>query len=444
MQATIVNQIIDYSQTSDKQIDVVSKDNAISQNKNFDDMVKKSTTEKQNESEISKEEDSAQFNDENLKEICNNNTEQKIVSNKSKDNDKVQKKETLEKSKKEVLQKTFEKKGLLSESEVSVKNEKQNILNESLNNTSKIVKNSESDKKNISKELGKDKISLKRDNEIEKTNLSEDKFKNLVQNPALTSEFNSGSSISKNKEDIAVDEMNVKSFRKKEFSFDKDGKITVSDYRTSNIKENDLSDSNDKKTDLKISNVKFTGNNSAEITMDLSNVENTQANILSSNSQLASADGSNFQAMLSNQIQQNAQDFVKTGNIILKDNDIGQIKLILNPESLGNVKIDLQISDKNITGRIVVASQEAYNAFKESADTLKQAFINSGFETAGFDLSFAGQDASSNQFAHNRNDDAQIKMSKVYGDYTTDGYSENDEINENIQISSKNAINIVA
>lgn len=229
----------------------------------------------------------------------------------------------------------------------------------------------------------------------------------------------------------------------KRFSLDKDGKIKVTDYRSEEKTDFALEKADEKKSQLKITDVKY-DRNSAEMTLDLAKADSVQMNILSSNSQTASANGSQFQAMLTNQIQQSAPELVKAGNIILKDNDVGQIKLVLNPESLGNVKIDLHISEKNITGRIIVASAEAYNAFKESADSLRQAFINSGFETAGFDLQFAGQNASSGQQEQHRNSDAQLRMARTYGDYTAGQYDGDIESGENYAFSARNSVNIVA
>ena len=228
----------------------------------------------------------------------------------------------------------------------------------------------------------------------------------------------------------------------KRFSLDKDGKIKVIDYRSEEKTDFALEKTDEKKSQLKITDVKY-DRNTAEMTLDLAKADSVQMNILSSNSQTASANGSQFQAMLTNQIQQSAPELVKAGNIILKDNDVGQIKLVLNPESLGNVKIDLHISEKNITGRIIVASAEAYNAFKESADSLRQAFINSGFETAGFDLQFAGQNASGQQEQH-QNSDAHFKMVRTYGDYTAGQYDGDLETEENYAFSALNSVNIVA
>lgn len=226
----------------------------------------------------------------------------------------------------------------------------------------------------------------------------------------------------------------------KTFSFDKEGKITVKDFRSEKVEQETVEKT--EKTALKVTDVKFDGKNNAEMTLEVAS--NVQQNITSSSDQTASAAGSNFQAMLSNQIQQNAGEIVKAGNIVLKDNDIGSIKLILKPEQLGNVKIDLHISDKSITGRIVVASQEAYNAFKESAESLKQAFINSGFESAGLDLAFAGQNNNGNQMSNQENPARSFAMSRSYGDLTETGSLDEFEVEENISNSMKNSVNIVA
>lgn len=241
-------------------------------------------------------------------------------------------------------------------------------------------------------------------------------------------------------------ENDVSDVNPKTFAFDKDGKIIVKDYRTEKTEtEESVEKVNGKNpsdsTELKVTDVKFENNN-AQMTMEVAS--NAQQNIVSSNSQTASAAGSDFQVMLANQIKQNAGEFVKAGSIVLKDNNAGSIKLILKPESLGNVKVDLQISDKNITGRIVVASQEAFNAFKESADSLKQAFINSGFENANFDLCFAGQNAFGNQSGSKQeNPAASFQMARTYGDLAGDSVDGSYEEME-AQFTEKSSVNIVA
>lgn len=231
----------------------------------------------------------------------------------------------------------------------------------------------------------------------------------------------------------------------KKISSDKERKITVTDLRSQG-QDGEVAASNDKKFSAKSglkTEIRYDGKNAAEMTMNLA--DGIQQNLTSSNAQTASASSSTFQAMLSNQLQNNAADFVKAGNIVLKDNDAGQIKLILNPESLGNVKIDLEISDKTLTGRITVASREAFNAFKESSESLRQAFINSGFENAGFELAMAGNGSFGGNLNGREQNDAGKAFAAgkayaeepVYADYVADNNAE-------FAFSATNSINIVA
>lgn len=157
--------------------------------------------------------------------------------------------------------------------------------------------------------------------------------------------------------------------------------------------------------------------NSLNLSLSLS--ETAKQNILSSNNQTAGASGSTFQQMLSQEIQFNAPDFVRAGNIVLQDNNSGSINMILKPENLGNVKINLHLSDNVITGQITVNSKEAFDAFKQNLETLKQAFQNSGFENANLSLSYA--DTSSGSFAQGERQQSseQFFSNKVYGDYAS-------------------------
>ena len=157
--------------------------------------------------------------------------------------------------------------------------------------------------------------------------------------------------------------------------------------------------------------------NSLNLSLSLS--ETAKQNILSSNNQTAGASGSTFQQMLSQQIQFNAPDFVRAGNIVLQDNNSGSINMILKPENLGNVKINLHLSDNVITGQITVNSKEACDAFKQNLETLKQAFQNSGFENANLSLSYA--ETSSGAFAQGERQQSseQFFSNKVYGDYAS-------------------------
>lgn len=212
--------------------------------------------------------------------------------------------------------------------------------------------------------------------------------------------------------------------------------ISVTDLRT----EKPEAVNAEKKNNF-VTSVKQTSNDSVQVTMDLSS--QAEKNILSLDAQSAGAQGSTFQAMLENQITENAADFVKAGNIVLKDNNVGSINLILHPENLGNVKISLELSDNVITGKILVTSQEAFNAFSSAQDSLKAAFIDSGFDTAGFDVAFANQNQnySGNGQEQNQNEHQAFN---AYNNFVVENSSVS-EINSEIYNDVRDySINIVA
>lgn len=145
-----------------------------------------------------------------------------------------------------------------------------------------------------------------------------------------------------------------------------------------------------------VTSITQTGDNSAQMSMNLA--PNAQQNIqFDGIVNQGATQKTDFSSMLSSEIQNNAYEFVKAGSMVLKDNKSGTINLILHPDELGSVKIQLELSDKLIAGKIVVATKEAYEAFNSSMNSLKEAFNASGFESSNFDLSWSGKESSSNQ-----------------------------------------------
>lgn len=117
-----------------------------------------------------------------------------------------------------------------------------------------------------------------------------------------------------------------------------------------------------------------------------------------------------FAQMLNNSVAASTDEFVKTGSILLQDNKKGSINLILHPEELGNVKVKLELSDNQITGKIVVASKEAYDAFKANLEDIKNAFVANGFDACGFDLAWAGAGDSNGSQGQNAADNGSMNQ----------------------------------
>ncbi len=219
-----------------------------------------------------------------------------------------------------------------------------------------------------------------------------------------------------------------------------DQKIAVQDLRTA--AENGVTEAS-----LKDGNFVTTvsqGEGTADITMQLAQGTETSGNT----SVATGSKETNFSAMLSNQLQNNATELVQTGSIILRDGNVGTINLILHPEELGNVKISLELNDKMVSAQIKVASEEAFQAFKESIASLKQAFADSGFGTGSFDLSWAGN-GQQQQGGQQQQNHGQIAFANtLYGEMLAedgiDSGVEGEILQKTYSDSSQIAVNIMA
>jgi len=94
--------------------------------------------------------------------------------------------------------------------------------------------------------------------------------------------------------------------------------------------------------------------------------------------------------MLARELHQNFNgDIVRHASMVLRNGGEGTIRIALHPETLGNVKIHLEMTENKIMGHIVVDSEEALNAFRKEISALEQAFKDSGYADASLDLSMS-------------------------------------------------------
>ena len=81
----------------------------------------------------------------------------------------------------------------------------------------------------------------------------------------------------------------------------------------------------------------------------------------------------------------NTQIVRQTG-IILKNNNRGEIRLVLKPEQLGKLRIRIQLDDNRLTGRIFVTNAIVKEALDNDLESLYRAFKQNGFDAEEFEV----------------------------------------------------------
>jgi flagellar hook-length control protein FliK len=82
-------------------------------------------------------------------------------------------------------------------------------------------------------------------------------------------------------------------------------------------------------------------------------------------------------------------EIVRSARLIVRGSDRGEIRLNLKPESLGSVRIALQMQDGHIAGRIIVDNQSVREAFEQNLAALQKAFAEGGMDASGLEVSVA-------------------------------------------------------
>ena len=101
---------------------------------------------------------------------------------------------------------------------------------------------------------------------------------------------------------------------------------------------------------------------------------------------------------------QGSVEILREAKILVKEGQSGEIKLVLRPQELGTVKINLILENKHIVGRIFVENNIVKEALQTAFGDLKEVFAQQGMELGALDV-FVSQE-SREDFWQAENDDA--------------------------------------
>lgn len=99
-------------------------------------------------------------------------------------------------------------------------------------------------------------------------------------------------------------------------------------------------------------------------------------------------DAASFQQYL---VERGYGQLVDNARIVLKDNNAGEIRMTLYPESLGKVKVSLNLDDSSLAGQIFVENQTVKDVFQSNMDGLLQAFQDGGWNDVSLQVSVGGE-----------------------------------------------------
>ena len=89
---------------------------------------------------------------------------------------------------------------------------------------------------------------------------------------------------------------------------------------------------------------------------------------------------------------QGSAEILREAKILVKDGQSGEIKLVLRPQELGTVKINLILENKHIVGRIFVENNIVKEALQTAFGDLKEVFAQQGMELGALDV-FVSQES---------------------------------------------------
>lgn len=114
----------------------------------------------------------------------------------------------------------------------------------------------------------------------------------------------------------------------------------------------------------------------------------------------------NREAVLARELHESGNDqIVKKASFVLKDSNQGEIKLILKPEALGQVKIHLDMNENHLVGKIIVENNRVGQIFENNLNNLTKAFEEAGISSSSIEVSVGngnGQPGDNRSFQENQ------------------------------------------
>lgn len=107
-------------------------------------------------------------------------------------------------------------------------------------------------------------------------------------------------------------------------------------------------------------------------------------------------------------------ELVRASTMVLRDGG-GEIRLVLKPESLGSVRVRMNLVDNHIEGRIIVDSAAVKHVFDGSVDALRRALTAEGFQMGSLQVSVGGQDAQAGQDRREREPSEAVRKVAAQG-----------------------------
>lgn len=113
---------------------------------------------------------------------------------------------------------------------------------------------------------------------------------------------------------------------------------------------------------------------------------------------------------------QGSSEILREAKILVREGQAGEIKLILRPQELGTVKINLILENKHIVGKIFVENNIVKEALQSAFGDLKEVFAEQGMELGALDVFVSQQSQRENTFfAEEEPDGMPLKMAHAVG-----------------------------